>query len=235
MKYLQLICIEGETSTPEAAAAMRDHVEPWVEETVRRGINIVGKPLDDPASARTVRVRDGETLISDGPFADTKEFIGGLDILECENLDEAIEVASKHPVSWFHAIELRPFYEGLEVPPGVTGDELNYLLMMCVGGDPKPPEIEAEIMREGDAWREEANERGALVLGHGLQSKETATTVRVRNGEVLLTDGPFTETKEFLCGIAVLRSKREQEAIELAARFPLARFHMVEVRRFVDL
>jgi len=49
---------------------------------------------------------------------------------------------------------------------------------------------------------------------------------------VLLTDGPFAETKEFLAGIAVLNTHSEQEAIELAAKFPLARFHMVEVRPF---
>lgn len=235
MKYLQLICIEGETGSPEAAAAMREHVEPWVEETVARGINIVGKPLDDPASAKTVRVRDGETLISDGPFADTKEFIGGLDLLDCENLDEAIEVASKHPVSWFHAIELRPFPEGVEFPAEVPYGELRYLLQICDDDAPRAPEVEEAIMREGEAWRQDAQERGALVFANGLEPKDTATTVRVRDGQILVTDGPFVETKEFLAGVAMLNCEREDEAVELAARFPLARFHMVEVRRFVDL
>lgn len=245
MKYLQLICIESQTDTPEAAAAMREHVGAWVDETVARGVNIVGKPLDAPATAKTVRVRDGETLVSDGPFSDTKEFIGGLDILECENLDEAIEVAAKHPVSWFHAIELRPFTPGLELPaewgPMGTGtgesrvprdQELRYLLMICDGaGD--PPEVVAEVIRERDGWREPT--AGKLVLGHGLEPPASATTVRVRDGQTLLTDGPFTETKEFLAGIGVLNTSSEQEAIELAAMHPLARFHAVEVRRFVDL
>ena len=74
-----------------------------------------------------MRVRNGETLISDGPFADTKEFIGGLDMLECENLDEAIEVAAKHPVSWFHAIELRAFddgMDGVDIPDFIDSSEL---------------------------------------------------------------------------------------------------------------
>ena len=66
-----------------------------------RGVRLLGNGLEGLETARTVRVRDGETLVSDGPFADTKEYIGGLDILDCESLDEAIEVAAKHPVSWY--------------------------------------------------------------------------------------------------------------------------------------
>lgn len=235
MKYLQLICIENQTDTPEAAAAMREHVEPWVEETVARGINIVGKPLDDPATAKTVRIRDGETLISDGPFADTKEFIGGLDILDCENLDEAIEVASKHPVSWFHAIELRPFVDGLQVPEDLAYEQLHYLLQEYVDGAALEPEVEEALGGDIRAWREEAQDRGVLLLGHALQPNHAATTVRVRDGEILITDGPFIESKEFLGGIALLSCEGEQEAVELATLFPTARLHTIEVRRFVDL
>jgi len=58
-----------------------------------------------------VRVRSGEVLVADGPFAETKEQIGGLDLVECADLDEAIEVASKHPVARFGSIEVRPFWE----------------------------------------------------------------------------------------------------------------------------
>jgi hypothetical protein len=56
-------------------------------------------------------VREGEVLVSDGPFAETKEQIGGFDILDCADLDEAIEVASKHPAASFGTLELRPFWE----------------------------------------------------------------------------------------------------------------------------
>ncbi len=230
MKYLQLICIEGETGTSEAAAAMRDHIGPWFEDVVRRRVHIVGKPLDGPETAKTVRVRDGETHVSDGPFADTKEFIGGLDLLDCENLDEAIEVAAKHPVSWFHAIELRPFAEGLEIPATLRGEDLRHLLQEFVvdGADPVDP---SALM----AWRQAAQARGALLLGHALQHRDTATTVRVREGETLITDGPFLETKEFLGGVALLSCEQAQDALELASSFPLASGSAVEVRRFIDL
>ncbi len=242
MNYLLLICNDG-TTTPEEGAAMREHTPAWVEEMDDRGVRLVGKALDDPATAKTVRVRDGETLVSDGPFVESKEFIGGFDILDCENLDEAIEVACKHPVSWFHAVEVRPFLDYVERPgcdapqssPVGIESSMRYLLMMCLDGIAEAPEVEAGIMRDANAWREELEERGDYVYGHALRHANTATTVRVRDGQTLLTDGPFTETKEFLGGIAILSCESQQEAVELAAKHPLARFHMVEVRAFIDL
>jgi hypothetical protein len=66
------------------------------------------RPAED---ATTVRVREEEVLLSDGPFAETKEQMAGYDIIECENLDEAIEVASRHPVARFGSIEVRPLWE----------------------------------------------------------------------------------------------------------------------------
>jgi hypothetical protein len=64
--------------------------------------------LAPTAAATTVRVRGGEVLISDGPFAETKELIVGFDLIECADLDEAIEVASKHPAASYGMIEVRP-------------------------------------------------------------------------------------------------------------------------------
>src|SRR5215210_8679843 len=65
-----------------------------------------------PASdATTVRVRGEEVLLSDGPFAETREQMGGYDLIECENLDDAIEIASRHPVAKSGAIEVRPLWE----------------------------------------------------------------------------------------------------------------------------
>jgi hypothetical protein len=106
MKVLQLICIERETTDAENAV-MRNEVEGWVEDTINRRVNITGKPLAAPDTARTVRVRNGETLVSDGPFADTKEFIGGFDLLSCDTFEEAVGWAAKHPIARFHKIEVR--------------------------------------------------------------------------------------------------------------------------------
>ena len=228
MHYLMLICSDG-VSTPEIAATMQEHTPRWVEEMDGRGVRLLGNGLLGPETAKTVRVRNGQTIVSDGPFADTKEFIGGLDIIAAENLDEAIAIAAGHPVAWHFAIELRPFTPGFAMPAQWSYGDLRHLLMMFAADD-DPPQAQAEVVRDRDGWREHA--AGALVLAHGLEHPASATTVRVRDGQVLLTDGPFVETKEFLAGIAVLKTGSEQQAIALAAAFPLARFHMVEVRPF---
>ena len=88
-------------------------------------------------------------------------------------------------------------------------------------------------MREGRAWWADLKARDLAVLAHPLQHKDTATTIRVRNGETLLADGPFVETKEFVGGIAVIKGTSREQAIEIAAAHPLARHHMIEVRPFL--
>ena len=65
------------------------------------------RPVED---ATTVRVRSGELLVTDGPFAESREWIAGFDILDCEDLDEAIEIASRHPMARMGRLELRPFW-----------------------------------------------------------------------------------------------------------------------------
>src|SRR3954454_24897822 len=111
MKYLLLICAdENADVTPEDAAGMAVGTASWMAEMDRRGVRLQGNRLRPAADATTVRVRDGEMLVADGPFAETKEHIAGYDIIECANLDEAIEVAGKHPVAQFGTIDVRPFW-----------------------------------------------------------------------------------------------------------------------------
>jgi hypothetical protein len=75
-----------------------------------KGIRLMGDRTRPASAATTVRVRNREVLITDGPFTETKDVIAGFDVLECEDLDQAIEVASKHPMAWAGMIELRPFW-----------------------------------------------------------------------------------------------------------------------------
>ena len=97
MKYaLFIICDDG-LPTAEDLAVMQREGPGWVEEMERRGVRLLGRELDLPETASTVRVREGKTLVTDGPFAETKEFMAGFDVLECADLDEAIEVAARHP------------------------------------------------------------------------------------------------------------------------------------------
>jgi hypothetical protein len=105
VKYMLLIC--GDES---AAAHAEEGCGGWTEEMQRRGVLQGGAGLRPPTEATTVRVRDDRVLLSDGPFAETKEQIGGYNLIECADLDEAIEVASKHPAAGYGTIEIRPLW-----------------------------------------------------------------------------------------------------------------------------
>ena len=101
-------------SPEEAQAARAEEVPRWealFAELGPSGALGYGAELDSPSTAKTVRVRDGETVITDGPYAETKEQIGGVMILDCENLDEAISIAARIPVAFRAAVELRPVVE----------------------------------------------------------------------------------------------------------------------------
>ncbi|MFG2780148.1 YciI family protein [Streptomyces prunicolor] len=106
MKYMLLVC--GDDTADGSGMAP---VEPWVEELGDRNVRLHGHRLVQPAEAVTVRVRGGEVLRTDGPFAETKEYVAGFDILECDTLEEAVEAAAKHPVATIGAMEVRRFWD----------------------------------------------------------------------------------------------------------------------------
>ena len=99
----------------------------------------------------------------------------------------------------------------------------------------KPPPAEsAKIMSEFSAFTEAVRKSGHYVGGNALAPTHTATTVRVRQGKLATTDGPFAETKEQLGGYFLLNARDLNEAIQLAARIPGARVGSVEVRPLVE-
>ena len=112
MRYVMIICDEEAVAGPESPTdhAAQPEFVAWQEEVDRRGVVRGGERLRPTSDATTVRVRHGQTLVVDGPYAETKEQIAGFDVLECKDLDEAIEVASKHPMAWTGVLELRPFW-----------------------------------------------------------------------------------------------------------------------------
>ena len=101
----------SEEQAKEARAAEVPKWNALFEELMAGGHWLDGQELDDPASAKTVRVRDGERLVTDGPYAETKELIGGLMVLDCSDLDDAIAVAARIPIAERGSVELRPLIE----------------------------------------------------------------------------------------------------------------------------
>jgi len=112
MKYLLFICADESAGlSPGKEEEIAPAAQAWVTEMESRGVRLQGHQLRPVSDATTVRVRDGEVLVADGPFAETKEQIAGFDIIEAADLDEAIEVASRHPGASFGTVEVRPFWE----------------------------------------------------------------------------------------------------------------------------
>ena len=122
MKYLLLVCmeqppdppLETEAEVAEREAAEReagdgDDIATWFAEIDKRGSRLIGSQVSKPANAATVRVRDGEVVVSDGPFAETKEWMAGFDVIECASMAEAVELAALHPVAAWGMVEVRPF------------------------------------------------------------------------------------------------------------------------------
>jgi len=110
MKYLLLICVEtplagAQADDDDTARDMVPAIETWLAETGSR--RLIGSPLAAPADAVTVRTRSGEVILTDGPYAETKEWIAGFDLIEADSLEEAIGIASRHPVAHFGMVEVR--------------------------------------------------------------------------------------------------------------------------------
>nr|WP_236647111.1 YciI family protein [Micromonospora acroterricola] len=103
---MMFVCTDSEPDTDPADVP---DIHAWVAENDGRGRRLQGDALAPTTAATTVRVRDGELLVSDGPFAETTEVIVGFDLLDCADLDEAIEVARAHPMARQGRLELRPF------------------------------------------------------------------------------------------------------------------------------
>ncbi len=113
MRYLLLIyqdeVARSQWSEEELAAEYQDYFA-FGAEMEKRGVS-AGDALLPTSTATTVRVRNGKTLATDGPFAETKEQLGGYYVLECDHLDEAIEIAAKIPGARHGSIEIRPVME----------------------------------------------------------------------------------------------------------------------------
>jgi hypothetical protein len=117
MKYLLLVCMEQPPDSPletEEEVASRqagedDGIRTWFAEIGKRGSRLIGSQVSRPANAATVRVREDEVLVSDGPFAETKEWMAGFDVIECASMAEAVEIAALHPAAALGMIEVRPF------------------------------------------------------------------------------------------------------------------------------
>ena len=105
MRFMMFVCSD---SAPDPKAEQAGEIEAWLDDVGPR--RITGDRLRPVGDAKTVRMRGGRKMVVDGPFAEAKEVILGFDILECDSMEEAIEIAAKHPMARAGRIEVRAFW-----------------------------------------------------------------------------------------------------------------------------
>jgi hypothetical protein len=249
MKYLMLHSVDHDTPPEAAARATPEALDAWIEEMTARGLLLDGSKLQPVSDATTVRAVEGRTVVTDGPFAETKEQVAGYDVIDCPDLDSAIAVAAAHPTTGAGSIELRPFDEGMpdpEVPESVPDGKRRYLMLVCadmrramaaeldateVHADSVPERSSADDEEEDepiDRWIADAGAR--RLYGWPLAFPDTAVTVRRVDGEVVTTDGPFAETKEQIAGYDLLECTDLDDALEVASSHPVAATGVIELR-----
>lgn len=242
MKYMLLIHgPEDAWTDDERSECMKDSLG-ISEELAAQGKFIDAAPLLSVKTAATVRVRQGQALVTDGPFAETTEQLGGYYIVDLADLDEAIAVASRLPPATKGIVEIRPLAEMEGLPPSrrlPANDPRTPFLLLCYddeaawakAGPDELPAAKAEAVKLALRLRDE----GRYISASPLHSPATATTVRVRNGRRIITDGPFAETHEVLGGFYLILAEDREIALRIAAQHSGARYGAVEVRQIFDL
>ncbi|MGA9491641.1 MAG: YciI family protein [Mycobacterium sp.] len=229
MQYLALLISQERDLTPDQGAAEMAAYQSFhaaVGPAIRAGDALT------PAST-AVRITGGPDapIITDGPFAEGAEVAGGYYVFEAENLDDALELARGIPAARHGAIEVRPIFHTFDAEWSRSDAQWLALLLEPPPSvnTPGTPEWQAEAVRHGE-FATAAGDH--IVAGAALHEPATATTVRVRDGQALLTDGPFAESAEIATGFYLLTAADREEAVKLASMIPAS---AVEVRQLAGV
>jgi hypothetical protein len=242
MKYVLLIYSdEGCMTEPERQSCMIESLR-VCDDLKAKGQFLDAAPLQPVATASTVRVRDGRMLVTDGPFAETVEQLGGFYVLDLPDLDAAISVASRLPPVVKGTVEIRPLSPLDDTPPPKShtiADGVVPHLMLCYHSESSPVLANPDTLRDAKADAaarcRELAAAGEFFSASPLHPVATATCVRVRDGKRFITDGPFAETHEVLGGYYLIRVADRDAALAIAAQQPGARIGSIEVRQLFDL
>lgn len=246
MKYMLLIYSPEKAWTPEEWNQCVATSLEICQELAAQGNLLAASPLHPVATASTVRVRDGQRLITSGPFAETTEQLGGFYLVDVENLDEAIALAGRLPPAKKGTVEIRPLFpldglptEKLSVDQSNSKSPLTKFMFLCYDDEEAWAQAGQQAlhaaMLEAVALTHRLDAHGQYLSASPLHPSSTATSVRVRDGKRTVTDGPFAETREVLGGYYLILAKDQPSALEIAAQHSGARVGAVEVRQVFDL
>lgn len=202
--------------------------------------------LTPTSTATSVRVRDGKRTVQDGPFAETREQLGGYYSLRAESEDEAIAWAAQIPDAKSGTVEVRPVPEmNLPPTPVVPGQAKidpkqckEYLLLIYEAEQIMERLNEAELgvlYTRYLTFTQEIIATGHHIAGEPLDTVKKAKSVSVRGEQRVVRDGPFAETREQLGGYYRVYARDLDEACALAARIPAAETGTIEVRPVMDV
>ncbi|EFG76334.1 DGPF domain protein [Mycobacterium parascrofulaceum ATCC BAA-614] len=229
MQYFALLISKERDRTPDDAAAAMAAFEDF---HAKAGAAIrAGDALAPAAGATVITGGPDAPITTDGPFAESAEVACGYYVFEAENLDEALALARDIPVAQFGAVELWPVVHAIEPSRKLTGNDWLALLLEppASAHTPGTPEWEAVAARHADLHAAAGDH---IIGGAALHDRSTATTVRVRDGEVLITDGPYVEGAEIATGVYLLAAADRDEAVKLASMIPAS---TVQVRQLAGV
>ncbi|MFO0604263.1 MAG: YciI family protein [Polyangiales bacterium] len=201
-------------------------------------------PLQATHTATSVRVREGKRAVQDGPFAETREQLGGYYSLDAESEAEALDWAARIPDAKGGTVEVRPVMamggpSPAPAPATLTAaTHKQYLLLIYDREADWAAMSEAErgaLFGRYMQFSKEIRASGNLIAGEPLAPAAKARSVSVVDGRRVVRDGPFAETREQLGGYYRVWARDLDEAIALAARIPSAEIGTVEVRPVMDL
>ena len=234
MRYLALLggdqSAGPEPGTPEFDAIVAAHMR--FAETAG-GAVVTGEALELATTATTVRHGDFEPLVTSGPYAETVEALGGFYVLEAETLDGAIELARQIPAAHDGWVGLRPIVDWFDRGNEDGGDTKRYVAFIY-GKETDGDQPDTPAWDKGAAAHQRFIDAAgdAVQSGGALHPIATATTVQVRDDDVIVTDGPFAESAEVVGGFYLLRAERDDEAVALAKQIPA---EAIELRPIMEL
>jgi hypothetical protein len=212
----------------------------WTEELVKAGARLESGRLQPSSQGARVRYAKGKFVVTDGPFAESKELIAGFCLIQVKSREEAIEWAKRVPFQEGE-IELRPLYELFDfpvdpaekadgwrekeeqfraAPPARRPGTMRYMGIIKADKDTEAGVLPDEKgLATMGAFLEEGLKAGVFLSGEGLQPSSKGARVRFSGSKRTVTDGPFAETKELLAGYTILQFASKAEAIEWTKRF----------------
>jgi hypothetical protein len=212
----------------------------YTEELVKAGALISSERLQPSSNGVRVHYANGKFVLTDGPFAETKELIAGFCLIQANSTEEAIEWAKRVPFQEGE-VEVRPLFELTDfpvdptekpdgwrereeqfraVPPPRKPQTRKYMGLIKADQNTEAGVLPDEkSLADMGAFMEEGVRSGIYLSGDGLQPSSKGARIRYSGSQRMVTDGPFAETKELIAGYAILQFTSKAEAIEWTKRF----------------